>query len=147
MDTSPLAANEVVTIAGILPGMFVPVGANPNPLADFPFEFSQGEKLTRSVAGYGALSYTFADVLTIRGEIRYTNERKTLTWQSGATEGRIRVGTEGRGHVQYDVRAGHRYAIQWSNQKGVWDVACRRAFARSRPRPSWGAPCARAAVA
>jgi iron complex outermembrane receptor protein len=78
VDTSPLAANEVVTIAGFLPGMFVPVGANPNPLTDFPFEFSQGEKLTRSVAGYGALSYTFADALTIRGEIRYTNERKTL---------------------------------------------------------------------
>lgn len=53
------------------------------------------------------------------------NERKTLTWQSGATEGKIRVGTEGRGHVQYDVRAGHRYAIQWSDQKGVWDVAGR----------------------
>lgn len=79
VDTSPLGPNEVVTIAGLLPGMFIPLGAGvPDPLTDFRFEFSQGEKLTRAVAGYGALSYTFADKLTFRGEIRYTNERKTL---------------------------------------------------------------------
>jgi len=53
------------------------------------------------------------------------NERKNLVWHSGAYQGKIRIGTEGRGHVQYDVQAGHKYAIVWSERKGVWDIASR----------------------
>ena len=52
-------------------------------------------------------------------------EKKSLAWYSGANQGKIRIGTEGRGHVQYDVESGHKYAIVWSNRKGVWDVRSR----------------------
>lgn len=52
-------------------------------------------------------------------------ERKNLTWHSGASQGKIRIDTNGRGHVQYDVQAGHRYAVVWNDRKGVWDLASR----------------------
>lgn len=52
-------------------------------------------------------------------------ETKRLAWYSGANQGKIRIGTEGRGHVQYDVQSGQKYAIVWSNRKGVWDVRSR----------------------
>lgn len=52
-------------------------------------------------------------------------ETKNLVWYSGANQGKIRIGTEGRGHVQYDVQSGQKYAIVWSDRKGVWDVRSR----------------------
>lgn len=55
-------------------------------------------------------------------------ETKSLVWYSGANQGKIRIGTEGRGHVQYDVQSGQKYAIVWSNRKGVWDVRSRGYF-------------------
>lgn len=63
------------------------------------------------------------------------NERKNLAWHSGAHQGKIRIGTEGRGHVQYDVQAGHRYAIVWSDHKGVWDLASRGYMAQKQGAP------------
>jgi len=53
------------------------------------------------------------------------HERKNLAWYSGAEQGKIRIGTDGRGHVQYDVQAGHKYAIVWNDRKGVWDLTGR----------------------
>jgi hypothetical protein len=61
------------------------------------------------------------------------SERRELAWHSGATAGRLRIGTEGRGHVQYDVYAGQRYAIVWNARKGVWDLSGRGHLARQGP--------------
>ena len=77
VDTTPLAANEVAVSATFLPGLFQRQGASLDPYA-FPFEFSNTGKETENVAGYGALQYTFAETLTARAEIRYTEETKVL---------------------------------------------------------------------
>lgn len=52
----------------------------------------------------------------------YPNETKTFTMSSTNVVGKIRIGTEGRGFVEYDMRNGWRYLVKWSNHKGVWDV-------------------------
>ena len=45
----------------------------------FAFDsFSAFQQKTESLAGYGQLSYTFADKLTVTGGIRYTEDKKTL---------------------------------------------------------------------
>jgi hypothetical protein len=50
------------------------------------------------------------------------NENRRMAWHSGSNVGRIRIATTGRGFVEYDVRAGWRYSVVWSNRKGMWDV-------------------------
>lgn len=51
----------------------------------------------------------------------YPNETKTFTMSSVNTVGKIRISTDGRGYVEYDVRNGWKYKLIWSNHKGVWD--------------------------
>ena len=50
------------------------------------------------------------------------NENRRMAWHSGTNVGRIRIATSGRGFVEYDVRAGWRYSVVWSNHKQMWDV-------------------------
>ncbi|HEY3355168.1 MAG TPA: hypothetical protein VGQ83_18085 [Polyangia bacterium] len=42
--------------------------------------------------------------------------------RSGHTVGRLRISTEGRGQVEYEVKAGRAYMLVWDAGKGVWDV-------------------------
>lgn len=51
----------------------------------------------------------------------YPNESKTFNFAPGVQSGKIRIGTTGRGYVQYDVRAGWKYSLMWDQAKGVWD--------------------------
>ena len=51
----------------------------------------------------------------------YSGETKTFTMSSATVVGKIRIATDGRGSVQYDVRNGWKYKLIWSHQKGVWD--------------------------
>ena len=67
---------------------------------------------------------------TWRSQQLQPNERRNLKSASGATEGRIRIGTEGRGYVLYEVRAGQKYAVVWSDRKGVWDLSSRGPMAQ-----------------
>lgn len=77
VDTTPLAANEVAVSAAFLPGLFQRQGASIDPYG-LPFEFSNTAKQTKNWAAYGALQYTFAETMTARAEIRYTEETKVL---------------------------------------------------------------------
>ncbi len=79
VDITPLAANEVPVLNAALPGIFQRFGSSLDPLTSFRYQFSTGEKITETWAGYGALSYTFAEAITTRAEIRYTSERKELS--------------------------------------------------------------------
>lgn len=54
-------------------------------------------------------------------QIVYPNEKKSLTLSPGVTVGKIRVATENRGFVQYDVRPSWKYSLVWDTAKGVWD--------------------------
>lgn len=49
------------------------------------------------------------------------NEKKSLTLSPGVAMGKIRVSTENRGFVQYDVRPSWKYSLVWDAAKGVWD--------------------------
>ena len=52
----------------------------------------------------------------------FPNEAKTFTFNSGSTAGKLRITTQGRGFVEYAVRAGWKYNIVWENNKGTWDL-------------------------
>lgn len=49
------------------------------------------------------------------------NETKSFYFSPGIRQGRIRISTENRGYVEYDIRAGWRYSMVWDQNKGVWD--------------------------
>jgi hypothetical protein len=101
---------------------------------------------------------TFSTMDPARGSWKeqtiHPNERKSYVWRSGAHQGKIRIATEGRGHVEYDVRAGHRYAVVWDERKGVWDFRSRGTMAdaggngaqppagrgHAQPQQAWGQP-------
>lgn len=72
---------------------------------------------------------TFATMDPARGTWKsqdiLPNATKSFVWVSGAHQGRIRIGTEGRGYVEYLVEAGHRYAVVWDERKGTWDFRSR----------------------
>jgi len=59
---------------------------------------------------------------TWRPQTIMPNASKRMVWSSGSTGGKIRIATDGRGHVEYDLRAGMRYDIVWNPNKRVWDV-------------------------
>lgn len=48
-------------------------------------------------------------------------QRRAFIWASGSDRGKIRIGTHGRGYVEYDIYVGKRYAVVWDARKGVWD--------------------------
>lgn len=52
-------------------------------------------------------------------------QRRSFVWASGAEQGKVRIRTDGRGYVQYDIHANQRYAIVWDSRKGVWDFRSR----------------------
>jgi hypothetical protein len=52
----------------------------------------------------------------------YPNEVKTYTFNPGISEGKFRIRTDGRGYVEYAVRAGWKYNIVWDDNKGTWDL-------------------------
>lgn len=56
----------------------------------------------------------------------YPNASESLTFSDGEQSGKIRITTEQRGYVVYDVRAGWKYNIVWDDSKGVWDVRTRK---------------------
>lgn len=58
---------------------------------------------------------------TWKAQTVYPNENKTFTMSSTNVVGKIRIATEGRGAVEYDVRNGWKYKLIWSRHKGVWD--------------------------
>lgn len=59
---------------------------------------------------------------TWRPQTIYPNASKRMVWGNGSTAGKIRIATDGRGHVEYDLRAGMSYDIVWNPNKRVWDV-------------------------
>lgn len=50
------------------------------------------------------------------GQVEY------IAFRGGYNEGKIRVGTQGRGFVEYTVQEGRRYELVWDNNKRAWDV-------------------------
>lgn len=58
---------------------------------------------------------------TWRDQSAFPNETKSFHFSPGVRQGRIRVGTQNRGYVEYDIRAGWRYSMVWDKNKGVWD--------------------------
>jgi hypothetical protein len=59
---------------------------------------------------------------TWRPQTIYPNASKRMVWNSGSNGGKIRIATDGRGYVEYDLRAGVSYDIVWNPNKRVWDV-------------------------
>jgi hypothetical protein len=45
-----------------------------------------------------------------------------IAFRGGYSEGRIRIATQGRGHVEYTVQEGRRYELIWDANKRAWDV-------------------------
>ena len=58
---------------------------------------------------------------TWRDQSAFPNENKSFYFSPGVRQGRIRIATQNRGHVEYDIRAGWRYSIVWDKNKAVWD--------------------------
>jgi hypothetical protein len=56
-----------------------------------------------------------------REQSAFPNENKSFHFSPGVTQGKIRIATQNRGHVEYDIRAGWRYSIIWDKNKSVWD--------------------------
>ncbi|HEY8359566.1 MAG TPA: hypothetical protein VIL30_19115 [Ramlibacter sp.] len=52
----------------------------------------------------------------------YPNENKSFALAPGVTQAKVRVSTQGRGYVMYDVRAGWKYSLLWDPRKSVWDM-------------------------
>ncbi len=50
------------------------------------------------------------------------HENRPVGWHSASGIGRIRISTSGRGYVEYQVHAGARYTMRWSNREGRWDL-------------------------
>ena len=55
-----------------------------------------------------------------RDQTIYPNQPASYTMAGNA--GKFRISTQGRGFVEYAVRAGWRYNIVWDNNKGTWDL-------------------------
>ena len=47
---------------------------------------------------------------------------KRAAWHSGSDVGNLRIATDGRGYVEYNVRAGWGYNMVWDPRKGLWDM-------------------------
>ena len=58
---------------------------------------------------------------TWKKQTAYPNENKSMTFSPGVRSGKIRIATQGRGYVEYDVHAGWKYNLVWDQGKGVWD--------------------------
>jgi len=58
---------------------------------------------------------------TWRDQSAFPNENKSFYFSPGVSQGRIRIATQNRGYVEYDIRAGWRYSIIWDKSKAVWD--------------------------
>lgn len=59
---------------------------------------------------------------TWKKQTLYPNQSLDFTMSPGTTVGKIRIGTDGRGFVEYDMRLGWSYKILFDSRKGVWDV-------------------------
>ena len=49
-------------------------------------------------------------------------ESRRMAWHSGSDVGKLRIATQGRGFVEYNVRAGWGYDMVWDQRKGMWDL-------------------------
>ena len=58
---------------------------------------------------------------TWKKQTAYPNESKSFSFAAGVRDGKIRIVTQGRGFVEYDVHAGWKYNLIWDQGKGVWD--------------------------
>ena len=56
-----------------------------------------------------------------REQSAFPHENKSFYFSPGVTQGKIRIATQNRGYVEYDIRAGWRYSIVWDKNKSVWD--------------------------
>lgn len=106
---------------------------------------TSGPGLAQNAPGYElhnvsdeTLSFSTMDPVrgTWRAQTIHPNERKNFVFQSGASSGRIRVATDGRGYVEYDVQAGQRYSVGWDANKGVWDFRSRGPMHAATVNPS-----------
>jgi hypothetical protein len=52
----------------------------------------------------------------------FPNQTREFQWESGVKSGKVRIATENRGFVEYDVHAGKRYSFVWDQRKSVWDM-------------------------
>ncbi|MEQ1772405.1 MAG: hypothetical protein ABL891_01365 [Burkholderiales bacterium] len=62
----------------------------------------------------------------------YPNQTRDFQWQSGAS-GKVRIATQNRGFVEYDIYDGNRYKFIWDNNKGVWDMRATGKLANAAP--------------
>jgi hypothetical protein len=58
---------------------------------------------------------------TWRDQSAFPNETKSFYFSPGVRGGKIRIATQNRGFVEYDIHAGWRYSMVWDQNKGVWD--------------------------
>jgi iron complex outermembrane receptor protein len=87
IDTTPVPAGARLTSIGAIA---LAAGLKNIPDATlqdsfFSAYFSRNRKETQTYAAFGAVQYTFADVLTARAELRHTDESKTLYQYSTTT--------------------------------------------------------------
>jgi len=68
---------------------------------------------------------------TWKQQTAFPHQTTAFTFTSGATRGKIRIGTQGRGFKEYDVNAGAFYSLTWNQQQQMWDF-------RSAPPPAQG---------
>ncbi len=59
---------------------------------------------------------------TWRKQDMYPNQTKSFTMSPGISVSKIRIATDGRGFVEYDMRLGWSYKIVFDTRKGVWDI-------------------------
>ena len=65
---------------------------------------------------------------TWKQQTAFPHQTTSFNFTSGATRGRIRIGTQGRGYKEYDVFVGGHYALTWNQAQSMWDF-------RSAPPP------------
>jgi hypothetical protein len=63
----------------------------------------------------------------------YPNQTREFKWESGVQSGKVRIATQNRGYVQYNIYEGNRYRFIWDNNKGVWDMRTAGSLAQAAP--------------
>ncbi len=62
----------------------------------------------------------------------YPNQTRAFQWQSAAS-GKVRIATQNRGYVEYDIHDGNRYRFIWDSNKGIWDMRTTAKLANAAP--------------
>lgn len=108
-----VSARALLLRVTLLLGFILPGSAGADPQARY------------EVVNQADIALQFATMDPARGtwknQVIEPGQRRSFIWASGADQGRVRIGTEGRGYVEYDVHTNKRYSIVWDGRKGMWD--------------------------